>query len=73
MPAVAQVASFITSRAVRGIVAAADGSRLVFDDKGRAAVLFVDQWPERFFKDRNKGIELSPVPFEQGTSAASPR
>jgi peptide chain release factor 3 len=48
-----------------------DGSRLVFDDKGRAAVLFVDQWPERFFKDRNKGIELSPVPFDVPAIAPS--
>jgi peptide chain release factor 3 len=42
-----------------------DGARLVFDDHDRPAVLFVDQWPEKFFKDRNKGIELSPVPFER--------
>jgi peptide chain release factor 3 len=42
-----------------------DGARLVFDDHGRTAVLFVDQWPERFFRDRHPKVELSPVPFSQ--------
>ena len=42
-----------------------DGARLVFDDRGRGMVLFVDQWPLRFFGTRNPTIELSPIPFER--------
>ncbi len=53
-----------------------DNSRLVFDDRGRAMVLFVDEWPLRFFGERNKNVELSPLPFDrrpaEGSEAGSP-
>jgi peptide chain release factor 3 len=51
---------------------APDGSRLVFDDRGRAMVLFVDQWPLRFFSERNKNVELSPIPFDKPAAVAAP-
>ncbi len=50
---------------------APDGSRLAFDDKGRAVVLFADQWPLRFFGERNKNVELSPVPFDKPAAIAA--
>jgi peptide chain release factor 3 len=50
---------------------APDGARLVFDDKGRAMVLCTDQWPLRFFGDRNPNIEVSPVPFDKPASIAA--
>jgi hypothetical protein len=32
-------------------------------------VLFADEWPLRFFTQRNKEVELSPTPFgEQGAA-----
>ncbi len=40
-----------------------DGSRLVFDDRGRPAMLFADEWALRFFRDRNEDVELSDLPF----------
>ena len=49
-----------------------DGARLAFDDRGRAIVLFADQWPLRFFTERNPGIELSPTPFDRPASIAAP-
>jgi len=42
-----------------------DGSRLAWDDKGRAIVLFTEQFPLRFFVSRNPNVELSPVPFDR--------
>ncbi|QOI99392.1 MAG: peptide chain release factor 3 [Phycisphaeraceae bacterium] len=48
-----------------------EGSRLAFDDKGRAIVLFADQWPVRFFADRNPTIELSPIPFDRPAAIAA--
>ncbi|MFN5663432.1 MAG: EF-Tu/IF-2/RF-3 family GTPase, partial [Planctomyces sp.] len=50
---------------------APEGSRLVFDDRGRALVLFVDQWPLRFFSDRNPTVELSPIPFDKPAAVAA--
>ncbi|MCC6951713.1 MAG: peptide chain release factor 3 [Phycisphaerales bacterium] len=50
---------------------APDGARLVFDDRGRAMVLCTDQWPLRFFGERNPGIEVSPVPFDKPASIAA--
>ncbi len=50
---------------------APDGSRLVFDDRGRAMVLFTDSWPMRFFGERNPTIELSPIPFDRPASVAA--
>jgi peptide chain release factor 3 len=50
---------------------APDGSRLAFDDRGRAVVLFADQWPLRFFTERNKNVELSPVPFDKPAAIAA--
>ncbi|HRJ49798.1 MAG TPA: peptide chain release factor 3, partial [Phycisphaerales bacterium] len=44
---------------------APDGSRLVYDDRGRAMVLCTDQWPLRFFGERNPTVELSPIPFDR--------
>jgi len=39
-------------------------------------VLFVDEWPLRFFGERNKNVELSPLPFDrrpaEGSEAGSP-
>jgi len=46
-----------------------DNSRLVFDDRGRAMVLFVDEWPLRFFGERNKNVELSVLPFDRPPAA----
>jgi len=46
-----------------------DGARLVFDDKGRAMVLFSDEWAVRFFNSRHPNIELSNMPFEDGAGA----
>ncbi len=56
---------------------ASSDARLVFDDRGRAAVLFADEWGEKFFRDRNPNLELSPAPFGAADSpktaeAASP-
>ncbi|MBX3377568.1 MAG: peptide chain release factor 3 [Phycisphaeraceae bacterium] len=48
-----------------------DGSRLVFDDRGRAMALFSDQWPLRFFGDRNPTVELSPIPFDRVKAIAA--
>jgi len=48
-----------------------EGSRLVFDDRGRAMVLFTDQWPLRFFGDRNPTVELSPIPFNRPAAIAA--
>ncbi len=45
-----------------------DGARLVFDDRGRPMVLFADEWPLRFFTQRNKDVELSPAPFTEAAS-----
>ena len=42
-----------------------DGSRLAWDDRGRAIVLFTEQFPLRFFTSRNPNVELSPVPFDR--------
>jgi peptide chain release factor 3 len=42
-----------------------DGSRLAWDDKGRAIVLFTEQFPLRFFTSRNPNVELSAVPFDK--------
>jgi hypothetical protein len=28
-------------------------------------VLFTDQWPLRFFTNRNPTVELSPIPFDK--------
>lgn len=50
---------------------APDGSRLVFDDRGRGMVLFSDQWPLRFFGERNPTVELSPIPFDRPASVES--
>jgi peptide chain release factor 3 len=47
-----------------------DGSRLVFDDRGRAMALFVDKWPLRFFGERNPTVELSPIPFDRPAAIA---
>ncbi|MDI1290787.1 MAG: peptide chain release factor 3, partial [bacterium] len=47
---------------------APDGSRLVFDDRGRGMALFSDQWPLRFFGERNPTVELSPIPFDRPAS-----
>lgn len=49
---------------------APEGSRLVFDHRGRAMALFADAWPLRFFGDRNPTVELSPVPFDGGAALA---
>jgi len=40
-----------------------DGVRMVFDDKDRGMVLFVDEWALRFFTQRNTQIELSTQPI----------
>jgi peptide chain release factor 3 len=48
-----------------------DGSRLGFDDKNRAIVLFTEQWPLRFFTSRNPNVELSTTPFDR-TPATAP-
>jgi peptide chain release factor 3 len=40
------------------------GARIVFDDRSQVLVLFADDWAERFFKERNPSVELSPVPFD---------
>jgi peptide chain release factor 3 len=48
-----------------------DGARLAFDDRGRACALFVDQWPLRFFQERNPTIELSPLPFQSVADLAA--
>ncbi len=48
-----------------------DGSRLVYDDRGRAMVLFTDQWPLRFFGERNPTVELSPIPFDRPAAVAA--
>jgi peptide chain release factor 3 len=50
---------------------APDGARLVFDDRGRGLALFSDQWPLRFFGDRNPTIELSPIPFDKPAAVAA--
>ncbi len=42
-----------------------NGSKLVYDDRGRAMALFADQWPLRFFGERNPNVELSPIPFDK--------
>jgi peptide chain release factor 3 len=47
-----------------------DGSRLAFDDRGRCLVLFTDEWPLRFFGERNKNVELSPIPFDKPAAIA---
>ncbi len=39
-----------------------DGSLLAHDDRGRAVVLFSDQWAVRAFTTRNPTIELSELP-----------
>ncbi|MGD9689478.1 MAG: peptide chain release factor 3 [Phycisphaerales bacterium] len=49
-----------------------EGSRLVFDDRGRGMVLFTDQWPLRFFSERNPSLELSPIPFDRTPAGAVP-
>lgn len=49
---------------------APDGARLVYDDRGRGMVLFSDQWPIRFFGERNPTIELSPIPFDRVAAVA---
>ncbi|MBL0921742.1 MAG: peptide chain release factor 3 [Phycisphaerales bacterium] len=41
-----------------------DGTRLVFDDRARAMVLFSDEWAVRFFSSRHPSIELSATPFD---------
>jgi peptide chain release factor 3 len=54
-----------------------DGSMLAYDDRGRAVVLFADQWAERAFVTRNPAIELhalpigSRAPVAAGTERAS--
>jgi peptide chain release factor 3 len=49
-----------------------EGARLVFDHKGRAMVLFTDQWPLRFFTERHPSLELSPVPYDAQGAAVPP-
>jgi peptide chain release factor 3 len=48
-----------------------NGARLAFDDRGRAIVLFGDEWPLRFFTERNPAIELSPIPFDKPAAVAA--
>jgi len=48
-----------------------DNARLVYDDRGRAMVLFADHWPLRFFGERNPSIELSPIPFDRPAAVAA--
>lgn len=48
-----------------------DGSRLVFDDRGRGMALFSDEWPLRFFGSRNPNVELSPIPFDKPAAIAA--
>jgi peptide chain release factor 3 len=48
-----------------------DGCRLVFDDRGRPMALFNDQWPLRFFGNRNPTVELSPIPFDRPAAVAA--
>ena len=50
---------------------APNGARLVFDDRGRALALFTDQWPLRFFTERNPTLELSPIPFDRPAAVAA--
>jgi peptide chain release factor 3 len=33
------------------------------DHEGRSMILFPDEWPMRYFQQKNQGIELSTVPF----------
>jgi peptide chain release factor 3 len=42
-----------------------DGSRRMYDDKGRAMVIFVDQWSLKYFADKNPNVEMSPIPFDR--------
>ena len=39
------------------------GARLAFDDRGRGVILFVDDWAERFFRNQNPEVDLSPLPL----------
>ncbi len=48
-----------------------DGARLVIDDRGRNLVLFTDHLALRFFGERNKEIELSPIPFDKPAAIAA--
>ena len=48
-----------------------EAARLVYDDRGRAMVLFEDNWPLRFFGERNPTIELSPIPFDRPEAVAA--
>jgi hypothetical protein len=36
---------------------------LALDHEGRGVVLFSDEWPMRYFGQRNAGVELATVPF----------
>jgi peptide chain release factor 3 len=36
---------------------------LAIDHEGRPMVLFADEWPMRYFGQRNAGVELSTTPF----------
>jgi peptide chain release factor 3 len=45
-----------------------DGGRLVFDHRGRAMALFADQWPLRFFGERNPTVEVSAAPFDRAAA-----
>jgi peptide chain release factor 3 len=36
---------------------------LALDHEGRGVVLFSDEWPMRYFGQRNPGVELATVPF----------
>ncbi len=38
---------------------------LASDHEGRPMVLFSDEWPMRYFGQKNPGVELSPVPFDK--------
>jgi peptide chain release factor 3 len=50
---------------------APDGCRLAFDDKGRGVALFSDEWPLRFFGNRNPNVELSPIPWDKPAAIAA--
>jgi peptide chain release factor 3 len=40
-----------------------DGATLAIDHEGRGMILFSDEWPMRYFGQKNAGVELSTVPF----------
>ncbi|MBI2422403.1 MAG: peptide chain release factor 3 [Candidatus Hydrogenedentes bacterium] len=47
------------------------GVRIAFDGVGRRVILFRDAWSLRYFAERNPGVELGSIPFDDPEPAVS--